>query len=161
MVRAAYLPHVFATGGYIVSNPNVFNGFQNKFSGMWNAGITLQIPIWNWGEGVYRVKAGKVATTIAQVEMADISEKIDLQVAQSRFKVDEAAKRLEMSIKNLANAEENLRCANVGFREGVMESTEVMAAQTAWQAAQAAKIDAEIEVKLSHVNLKKALGILK
>lgn len=161
LVRAAYLPHVFATGGYIVSNPNVFNGFQNKFSGMWNAGITLQIPIWNWGEGVYRVKAGKVATTIAQVEMADISEKIDLQVAQSRFKVDEAAKRLEMSIKNLANAEENLRCANVGFREGVMESTEVMAAQTAWQAAQAAKIDAEIDVKLSHVNLKKALGILK
>ena len=83
-----------------------------------------------------------------------------VDVAQSRFKVDEAAKRLEMSIKNLANAEENLRCANVGFREGVMESTEVMAAQTAWQQAQTQKIDAEIEVKLTQVNLKKALGVL-
>lgn len=161
LVRAAYMPHLFLTGGYMISNPNVFNGFQNKFSGVWNVGVTLQVPLWNWFEGAYRVRAGKVATAIAQIEMADAEEKINLQVAQSRFKVNEASKRLEMSIKNLANAEENLRCANVGFREGVMESTEVMAAQTAWQAAQAAKIDAEIDVKLSHVNLKKALGILR
>ncbi len=161
LIRSAYMPHVFLTGGYIISNPNVFNGFQNRFSGVWNAGVTLQVPIWNWFEGTYKVRAGKVATTIAQVELSDASEKINLQVAQSRYRVNEAAKRLEMSLKNLANAEENLRCANVGFREGVMETTEVMAAQTAWQAAQAAKIDAEIDVKLSHVNLKKALGILK
>lgn len=161
LIRAAYMPHLFLTGGYTISNPNVFNGFQNKFSGVWNVGVTLQVPLWNWFEGAYRVRAGKVATSIAEIEMADATEKINLQVAQSRFRVNEASKRLEMSIKNLANAEENLRCANVGFREGVMESTEVMAAQTAWQAAQAAKIDAEIDVKLSHVNLKKALGILR
>lgn len=161
LVQAAYMPHVFLTGGYMISNPNVFNGFQNRFSGVWNVGVTLQVPLWNWGEGIYKVKAGKVATKIAQLEMADASEKINLQVTQCKFKVNEASKRLDMSLKNLANAEENLRCANVGFREGVMESTEVMAAQTAWQAAQAAKIDAEIEVKLSHVNLKKALGILQ
>ena len=66
-----------------------------------------------------------------------------------------------MATRNVANAEENLRCANVGFREGVMESTEVMAAQTAWQLAKSQLIDAEIDVKLAQVNLKKALGILQ
>lgn len=161
LIKAAFLPHLFLTGGYVISNPNVFNGFQNKFSGVWNVGVTLQVPLWNWFEGVYKVRAGKVATSIAEIEMQDASEKVNLQVEQCKFKVKEAHKRLEMSLKNLANAEENLRCANVGFREGVMESTEVMAAQTAWQAAQAAKIDAEIDVKLTHVNLKKALGILE
>lgn len=160
LIQAAYMPHLFLTGGYMISNPNVFNGFQRKFSGVWNVGVTLQVPLWNWFEGTYKVKAGKVATAMAELERADASEKINLQVAQCKFKVKEASKRLEMSLKNLANAEENLRCANVGFREGVMESTEVMAAQTAWQAAQAAKIDAEIEVKLTQVNLRKALGIL-
>ena len=93
--------------------------------------------------------------------MQDAKEKIDLQVEQSRFKVNEAKKRLQMATKNVANAEENLRCANIGFREGVMETTEVMAAQTAWQMAKSQKIDAEIEVKLAQVNLKKALGILE
>ena len=53
-----------------------------------------------------------------------------------------------------------LRCANLGFREGVMLSTDVMEAQTAWLQAQSQKIDAEIDVKLSQVNLQKALGTL-
>ncbi len=42
-----------------------------------------------------------------------------------------------------------------------MNATEIMAAQTAWQKAQTQKIDAEVEVKLAEVDLKKALGILQ
>ena len=60
----------------------------------------------------------------------------------------------------MAAAEENLRCANVGFKEGVMTVTEVMAAQTAWQTARMAIIDAEISVKLAQAGLQKALGEL-
>ena len=37
----------------------------------------------------------------------------------------------------------------------------VMEAQTAWMKAQSQKIDAEIEVKLSQVDLQKALGTLE
>ena len=65
-----------------------------------------------------------------------------------------------MAQSNTAKAEENLRCANIGFREGVMESTAVIEAQTAWLQAQSQKIDAEIDVKLSQVALSKALGTL-
>lgn len=161
LVRAAYLPQVALTGGYMISNPNAFNGFQNKFSGVWNVGVVVRVPVWNWFEGEYKVRASKTATAIAKLEMEDANEKVDLQVAQCRYKLNEAQKRLITSRKNVANAEENLRCANVGFREGVMESTDVIAAQTAWQAAQAQMIDAEIDVKLTQVNLRKALGILK
>lgn len=159
LVRAAYLPQVLLTGGYMISNPNLFNGFEKKFSGVWNVGVTVRVPVWNWLEGVYKVRASKATTAIAEMERADASEKINLQVSQCRFKVKEANKRLAMATKNLANAEENLRCANIGFKEGVMQTTEVMAAQTAWQSAKTQKIDAEIDVKLSSVNLKKALGI--
>ena len=66
-----------------------------------------------------------------------------------------------MAVANVEKADENLRCANVGFKEGVIPSTDVMEAQTAWLQAQSQKIDAEIEVKLSQVNLKKALGTLQ
>ena len=66
-----------------------------------------------------------------------------------------------MATKNVENADENLRCANLGFKEGVIQTTDVMAAQTAWLQAQSQKIDAEIDVKLSQVNLRKALGVLQ
>lgn len=160
MVRAAYLPHVALTGGYAVSNPNTFDGFQKKFAGVWNVGILVQVPVWNWFEGTYKVRAAKSANSMARMELSEAQEKINLQISQCRYKVTEARKRLAMAEKNIKSAEENLRCAQVGFSEGVMETTDVMAAQTAWQQAQSQKIDAEVEVKLSHVNLEKALGIL-
>lgn len=161
LVRSAYLPHLALTGGYMISNPNVFNGFQKKFSGVWNVGVMLQVPVWNWFEGKYKVNAAKAATSMARMELSDAQEKINLQITQSRFKVKEAQKRLTMAQKDVASAEENLRCAQIGFREGVIEAREVLHAQTAWQQAQSEKIDAEIDVKMSQVNLQKALGILE
>ena len=73
---------------------------------------------------------------------------------------DEANKRLTLAQSSVRRAEENLRMANVGFQEGVITPTTVMEAQTAWLQAQSQKIDAEIEVKLSQVELQKALGLL-
>lgn len=160
LVRAAYLPHVMLTGGYLISNPNLFNGFERKFAGTWNVGVIVHVPVWNWFDGAYKIRASKVATSMARMELSDAQEKINLQVTQSRFKVKEAHKRLMMARKNIKSAEENLRCANIGFKEGVMETTDVMAAQTAWQQAQSQQIDAEVEVKLAQVNLQKALGVL-
>lgn len=161
LLKAGNLPKVALAGGYTVSNPNVTNSFEKKFAGLWNVGVIVSVPVWNWGDVAYKVKASKNATTIATLELNDAREKMELQVSQNQYKVDEAYKRLQMALSNTRKAEENLRCANVGFREGVMESTDVMEAQTAWLQAQSQRIDAEIDVKLSHVALRKALGTLQ
>lgn len=161
ILKAGNLPKIALTGGYLVSNPNLYNGFEKKFSGTWNVGVLIAVPVWNWGDVTYKVRASKGATTIASLELTEAREKIELQVNQSSFKVDEAKKRLAMAKANTMKAEENLRSATLGFKEGVIQSTTVMEAQTAWLQAQSQKIDAEIDVKLSQVNLQKALGILQ
>jgi len=161
ILKAGNLPQVALTGGYAVSNPNVYNGFQKKFAGVWNVGVLVRIPLWNWGDVMYKVRASKGATTIANLELEDAREKIELQVNQSNFQVQEANKKLELAKSSTRRADENLRTANLGFREGVISSTTVMEAQTAWLQAQSQKIDAEIDVKLSQVNLQKALGVLQ
>ena len=161
LLKAGNLPQVLLTGGYALTNPNTFNGFEKKFSGFWNVGLLVRVPIWNWGDVKYKVRASKGATTIASLELDEARELIELQVHQSKFKVNEANKNLEMALSNVANAEENLRMANLGFKEGTVSFTTVMEAQTAWQQAQSQKIDAEIGVKLSQVELQKALGTLQ
>ena len=128
---------------------------------MWNIGVLVRVPVWNWLEGAYRIRAGKTATSIAVMELDEAEEKIELQINQSMFRVKEAARKLAMAKKNIERADENLRCADLGFKEGVMQTTDVMEAQTAWLQAQSQKIDAEIDVKLSQTDLKKALGELK
>ena len=112
-------------------------------------------------EGTYKIRASKAATNIANMELAEATELIELQVNQSQFKMREANKKYGMSLKNVEKAEENLRCANLGFAEGVMTATEVMEAQTAWLQAQTQKIDAEIDLRLSQIGMKKALGVLQ
>ncbi len=160
VVRSEMLPSLALTGGYLVSNPSLLNGFENKFRGMWNVGIMLSVPVFHWNEGIYKVKAAKSEINIARLQQTEAQEKIELQVNQSLFKNTEAQKRLALSEKNMEKAEENLRYADKGFKEGVIPVTNVMEAQTAWLSAQSDRIDAQIDLKLAQTYLQKAMGTL-
>lgn len=161
VTRAGFLPSVALTANYMVTNPSLVNGFERKFRGMWAVGALVQIPIWNWGEGMYKVKAAKAEANIARYQLADVKEKVELQVSQASYKVNEAAKRLSMAEKNMEKADENLRYAKLGFTEGVVPTSNVLEAQTAWLSAQSDKIDAQIDVKLTEIYLRKSMGVLK
>lgn len=160
VTRSEYLPSIALMGSYMATNPSVFNSFEKKFKGMWNVGVMVSVPIWHWGEGIYKVKAAKSEARIAQYQLDDAKEKIELQVNQSAFQVNEAAKKLTMAEKNLEKANENLRYATLGFEEGVIPASNVLEAHTAWLSAQSEKIDAQIDVKLTEIYLRKATGKL-
>ena len=108
----------------------------------------------------YDSTSAKAETRIKTLEWQDAREKIELQVNQSVYKVNEAGKKLIASSRNMENAEENLRRANFGFEEGVIPALNLMEAQKAWVSARSSLIDAQIEVKLTEVYLSKALGKL-
>lgn len=160
VVRSEMLPSLALTGGYLVSNPSLLNGFENKFRGMWNVGIMLSVPVFHWNEGIYKVKAAKSEVNIVRLQQTEAQEKIELQVNQSLFKNTEAQKRLALSEKNMEKAEENLRYADKGFKEGVIPVANVMEAQTAWLSARSDRIDAQIDLKLAQTYLQKAMGTL-
>ncbi len=157
---AEMLPNVALAANYFVTNPNVFNGFKNDFAGMFNVGVMVKVSLSGWWEGTYRRNSAKAETRIKTLEWQDAREKIELQVNQSVYKVNEAGKKLIASSRNMENAEENLRRANFGFEEGVIPALNLMEAQTAWVSARSSLIDAQIEVKLTEVYLSKALGKL-
>ena len=157
---AEVLPNVALTANYLVTNPNSFNGYKNEFAGMFNMGVVVQVPLSGWWEGTYKRNAARAETHIRQLEFEDAKEKIELQVNQSVYKVNEAGKKLTASARNKEKAEENLRHATLGFEEGVIPALNLMEAQTAWVSAQSSLIDAQIEVKLTDIYLTKAMGKL-
>ena len=159
--RAELLPSLAFTGNYLISNPSLYNGFERKFRGNWAVGAVINIPIWSWGEGFYKMKSAKAEANIAKYNLEEAKEKIELQVNQAKFKIKEAEKRYFLSKKNLEKADENLRYASLSFKEGVIPTSNVLEAQTAWLMAQSNKIDSQIDIKLSEVYLRKTLGILK
>lgn len=160
VVRSDFLPSLAFTANYLVTNPSLVNGFENKFRGLWAAGVILKIPVFHWGEGVYKVKAAKAEANIAKYQLEDVKEKVELQVTQASYKVNEATKQLHAAEQNMEKAEENLKYAKLGFKEGVIPTSNVLEAQTAWLSAQSGKIDAQIDMKMSEIYLNKSMGIL-
>ena len=158
IARAGYLPQIGLTGGVVFTNPSVYNSFERKFKGMGVVGVVVRVPVLDWGETAYKIRASKNSTTLAKLAYEEAEEKMQLQVSQCDYKLREANKQLVTATKNIERAEENLRCANIGFKEGVMQTTDVMAAQTAWLQAKTQKIDAEIDVRLSETAMKRAMG---
>lgn len=161
IVLSDMLPNVAFAANYFITNPNLFNGFKNDFAGMFNIGVIVKVPISAWWEGSYKRNAARAETRIKALEWEDAREKIELQVNQSVYKVNEARKKLESTYRNMDSAEENLRHANFGFEEGVIPALNLMEAQTAWVSARSSLIDAQIEVRLTEVYLMKSLGKLK
>lgn len=74
LARAEYLPKVALMGGYLASNPSVFNSFERKMKGMWNVGITLNVPILTWGDRSYKVKSAKAEALMHRYETEEVKE---------------------------------------------------------------------------------------
>lgn len=154
------LPKVAAVGMYSFSNPNVNHGFEKKFGGGFSVGATVTIPLWHWGRNYNHYRATKATTNAQRLMLEDLEERVELQVNQARYSFNEAHKTYEMTLSNMESAEENLRCAQIGYKEGVLTTDDVIAAQTAWLAANSEKIDAQIGIRLCEVYLSKVLGTL-
>ena len=158
LARAEYLPKVALMGGYLASNPSVFNSFERKLKGMWNVGITLNVPILTWGDRSYKVKGANAEALMHRYETEEVKEKIELQVNQCRQKLQESMERYQTTLRSVDEAEENLRYANLGMKEGVITLSNVMEAQTAWLKAKSEWVNAQVDVRLANLYLRKAVG---
>ena len=161
VARSEYLPNLALTAGYLVSNPNLYNGFEKKFGGMWTAGVMLKVPILTWGDRIYKVRQAKAEAAIAETRVDEVREKITLQVNQNQQKLQEAKERLVTAKRSQEQADENLRIANLGMKEGVIPVSNVLQAQTAWLSAHSTLVEAEIDTRLAHLYMLRALGTLR
>lgn len=155
-----YLPNIVGTGNYLATNPNTFNGLDKSFKGMFTIGLGLQVPIFHFGENYRSVKTAKIGVRIAQLEREEALEKMELQINQMLFKVKEANKQKIMAANNIEKAKENLESALIGFESGVITTSDLMEAQTAYISAKSEEIDAEINSIMTNVYLEKSLGNL-
>ncbi len=158
VARADMMPHIALTGNYIITNPNLYHGWKNEFSGMFNVGVMVKIPIIHGCGTMNRVHKAKAEATLTRYRLQDAKEMVTLQVTRYREQEKEAIGRLVTAESNLSNAEENLRTATIGFNEGVVTASTVISAQTAWLQAHSEYVDAGTELQMCAAQRRKAEG---
>ena len=161
LMLSRFLPTVALSGNYLVTNPNVYNGYENDFGGMFSVGVVAHVPLFHFGDKIHTLNAAKAQSRIATMQLEETKEKMQLQIKQTSYKMAESLKKQKTTQDNVEQAVENLKYATDGFEEGVISSTDLLAAQTAWLSAKSDNIDALIEVRLCDLYLQKSQGTLR
>ena len=158
VARADMLPTVALTANWLVTNPSVKQGFSNSWGNMWNVGVTVQVPVFHGMEALQHTRKAKAEALACELKYVDACDMVNLQVSQLRLQLDEARRKLQKAGDNCLSADENLRLARVGFEEGVVEANTVLAAQTAALSASSERIDSNIELQMTILRLRNAMG---
>ena len=161
VVRSSLLPNVLLNANYLVSNPNLYKGFDNSFGGMFNVGVSVTVPITGWIGGSYRLNSAKASTHIKDLEIEAAKDKAQLELKQATLQYTQANSTLAAATTGKSTAEVNLRSAELRFDEGFSNPLALMEAQTAWLKAQTEYIDAQIGVRMAELTLQKVSGQVK
>lgn len=122
--------------------------------------VNLTVPLYHANEGYHKVKAAKLEHERTLLEQEDLIEKMNLELQQCANALDESILELEMTRKNVAQAEENLKASKKSFDVGLESLSDLLEAQTLWQQAYAKQVIAQAQVIVNTVRYKKASGSL-
>lgn len=161
MTAAGLQPTIVASAGYLYTNPYAENGIKNdwKGHGFFSAGVVVNIPIAH-ADDILRYKAAKHAAKAVALRAEETREMLTLQTTQANQKLMEAQQKISLAKLTCNNAAEVLRMAEESFASGMISSSELMQAQTAWLAAATDLVDAETEAKVQETMLRKYTGKL-
>ena len=160
LTRADFLPQLGVSASYAYGDGISLNGESDGVASF-AAVASLKIPIYHWGEGRNKVKAVKAEQEMARLQQEELSQMMQLEVAKTRFNVEDAAARVKMTEKSLSQAEENLQVSRNRYEVGMETITNYMEAQAQWQKAWSDAIDARAELRLSETYYLKATGKLQ
>ena len=156
---ADLLPKLYGFASYSATNPNSFNGPKKEFGGQYYLGVMLEVPISDLFSGSFKRRQAKADHRVKQLQLAEARSKISLQMKQALRTADDARRAYATALKAVEMARENMRYAEVGYKEGVIPLLNYTMAQTAWMSAQDSLIDAQIRVLLSESKLKNILAL--
>lgn len=129
------------------------SGFGSEHT--WRVIVGAEVPLFDNGLSRARVRQAGRAYDKLELTEIDLKEGITLQVKQAYLTVDEARRRLDSSKDVLAMADEAYRMADVGFKEGVTTSIDLLDAEHGLTQAKlnSAKADFDYEIALSQLAL--------
>ena len=122
---------------------------------------SVAIPIFNWGEGRNKVRVAKAEEEMSRLNKERLGEMMQLEIAGSRFKLNDAQTRIRLTESALEQAKENLRVSEDQYEVGMENLTNLLEAQAQWQQAWSEWVDAKAALKLCESEYLKAIGKLE
>lgn len=120
--------------------------------------MNISIPLFHFGENHNKIKAARAKVEKARLEQEYKTEQMQLQITQAINNLEEAELECSLSKENLEQTSENLRLSQQAYDVGLEALSDLLEAQSLWQQAHQANVEAQFKLYLSHIEYKKAIG---
>lgn len=125
-----------------------------------NALVSVNVPIFSWGEKKYRSEVYDHRLRAIQHELAETKDRITIEVQEALYTLEQAALSVQLSQVSLDRAQENRQLNQQEFEAGLDTSAELLEAQALWQQAYVGVIEAKTSYKIAVTRYQKAIGEL-
>ncbi len=153
-----YSPNIYLTANYFSVNPNPYNSLKDEFGTDWSLGLVCEFPLFNWNKRGNQLTSARHKRKSASYELEEGKDKIKLEVQRVINKLNEAIQTMEMNKKSLQQSRENLKIAKDNFHEGIINSSELLEAQTLWRKSYANYIESKKSYKIARAKFEKVLA---
>ena len=160
IARSRYWPVISGYYDNTWSKPDPHNSMEIEWGRAWQAGVMATLPVF---DGLYRegeIIQQKARFKQAQIDLIDAEETTLFELTKAQLSIEDAEEFVESQRLNLARAEEGLRLAEVGYKEGINTQVEMIDAQAALTKAKAFYYQSVYSHLVAKLDLQKAMGTI-
>jgi outer membrane protein len=151
-------PTISAQVVYSVQDNQVTGGNTNNVQNV-NYTLNMNWPIFDGLAANAKAQRAMQTATQAQINLDQLRQRVIVEVKQAYLDIQEAKERMLMAQAGVQVANENLRVAQVGYREGVGVNMDVLNAQLTLLQAKNSFITARFDLNTRLARLYQALGL--
>ena len=139
--------------GIIGDHERLHNVYDNPTQNP-RVSVSLTVPIFDWGEKKARVRAQRVAQTLARLEQENLRTDIELEVRQTWRRLENLRTQIDIAEKSVRNAQLTYDLNLTRYREGDLTGMEISQFQTQLSNRKITYAQAQINYKIELLNLK-------
>lgn len=159
--RSGFLPQIGLSAGYLHYGNIKIKGTatgadgapvpytQKLDDGIWLAMLSVNIPIFHWGEGGKQVEKARLGLRNSQLDLQKNARLLDIEARQAALSLADSYALVETATLGDTQATENLRVTQSRYLAGMCSLTDLLDAQSQWQQARGNLIEAQTQHKIN------------
>lgn len=136
-----------------------FLNFDNSTSFNTVAFAQLNVPIFAWNNRKHTLSQTRVAEKISTLELQKLQDQLNLELTTATTSLSQSAAQLEISLRNLETASENLELSELSYNEGRLPILDVLSSQLSWLQAYTNLVSSHLSNKVALADYLKATGV--
>jgi outer membrane protein len=160
------LPTLTLTGGYSLNAERFafedlpVNRTNLDDNSDWSVGLSLSFPIFDGGVKSRAIRKANIDLNNTRLEYENLQREVKLEVKSAHLNLENASKKIELTERQVASAEESYEAALGMYKNGLAPITEVIDAEVALTEGRINFISSKYDFLEAEALLKKATGVL-